>query len=334
MSAGIVDAFAMVMGARDNSAPDVQPVTEPHGFASDIPLNLAIAAHAGSSFVPDQRGHQVRADYAETLSKLYAELLKHAPTPDKVIILNEQFARFREGCAKRYRAYLTSQSRVMSTMIAGPSNFPFRRMEKRNRVADKRREDLVDFIPRAKDAILKALHPEWRPIMAGDDNAADRLAEKIAKAEDLQARMKAANLAIRKYRKTGNEAQIRALVDLGFTEGRAKLLLEPDFCGRIGFADFELTNNNANIRRMKERLESVAANQAKESTRKEGEHADLEDCPADNRIRLFFAGKPDEAIRTDLKRSGFRWSPTIGAWQAYRNWRTIEKAHEIAGVVL
>lgn len=83
---------------------------------------------------------------------------------------------------------------------------------------------------------------------------------------------------------------------------------------------------------MKERLESMSRNRAKEETRKEGEHADYVDCPADNRVRLFFPGKPSEEIRSTLKRSGFRWSPTIGAWQAYRNYGTIAKAREIAGV--
>lgn len=52
---------------------------------------------------------------------------------------------------------------------------------------------------------------------------------------------------------------------------------------------------------MKERLVSVTRNQAKEETVIEGENARLEDCPADNRVRLFFSGKPDESIRADLK---------------------------------
>lgn len=331
MSAGIVDAFCAVMGARDNPAA-TPPASDPHGFAADIPYSLGYAAHAGTSFSPDKRADQVRTGYAETLTDLLAELTKHADTPEKLELLAVEFARLRDGYRKRYRAYLASQSRTMSTMIAGPSNFPVRRMEKRNRVVDKRREELVEFLPRAKDAILKALHPEWRPIMAGDADATERLEDKIAKAEEVQARMKAANAAIRTHRKAGREAQIAGLVALGLSAGTAGRLLEPDFCGRIGFPDYELTNNNANIRRMKERLASVSRNQAKEDTVIEGRNARFEDCPPDNRVRLFFAGKPDEAIRSDLKRSGFRWSPTIGAWQAYRNHGTIAKARAVAGV--
>jgi hypothetical protein len=34
----------------------------------------------------------------------------------------------------------------------------------------------------------------------------------------------------------------------------------------------------------------------------------------DNRVRVLFPSKPDEAVRTSLKR-GVRWSPRAGAWQ-------------------
>lgn len=34
-----------------------------------------------------------------------------------------------------------------------------------------------------------------------------------------------------------------------------------------------------------------------------------------NRLQLFFEGKPDEAIRTILKKCGYKWSPRNTAWQ-------------------
>ena len=49
----------------------------------------------------------------------------------------------------------------------------------------------------------------------------------------------------------------------------------------------------------------------------------------DNRLQLFFDGKPAEAIRSDLKSKGFRWSPHNGCWQTHRsNWAN-QKAKDI-----
>ncbi len=303
----------------------------PESLVSEIPVSLANAAYQGVSFDPEGRAQRSRSDYAITLMADYEELRKHAQTPEQLALFAGEFNRYREGCRKRYCAYLHSSSRCVSTLIAGPSNFPAARMNRRADIAHKRINEYLEFRQRAKDAILKKLHPECRPIMAGDDNAVDRIREKIDEAEQLQAAMKAANAAIRKHAKAGREAQIQALLELGHSEDRAAKLLERDFCGRIGFPDYALTNNSANIRCMKDRLAVVERNKSASNTVQERENARIEDCPAENRIRLFFPGKPDAAIRTRLKSRGFRWSPTVGCWQAYRNDSTIPTAKEIAG---
>lgn len=331
MSTAIADVFCNVMAERDN--PAVPESTPDMQYAEDIPLSIAIAAHSGTSFVPDKRGHEERAGYSAALAQTYEELAKHADTDEKRAILAAEFSRLREGYRKRYLAHLSSRSRVMSTMIAGPSNFPVRRMEKRNRVCDARLTELVEFLPRARAAILKTLHPELRPIMSGDADATERLTEKIALAEAVQVRMRAVNAVIRKHKKAGTDAQIAAMVGCGVSEDQARRLLQPDFAGRIGFADYELTNNNANIKRMKDRLAVVGRDQSRETVEKQGENGiRYEDSPADNRVRLFFTGKPDEAVRSDLKAHGFRWTPSLGCWQAYRNWRSLPKAKAVAGI--
>jgi hypothetical protein len=302
-------------------------------FADDIPLDLARGAHAGTSFVPDDRGHQEREGYAATLTHDRENLSKHATTDEKRITLETEFARYREGYAQRTRVYLRSRGRCVSTMIAGSSNFPARRQTKINDIADRRLHELVEFRTRALAAITKTLHPELQPIMADDSNATERLREKIAKAEKLQEQMKSANAAIRKHAKAGAPAQIVALVALGIPESAAAQLLVPDFAGRIGFPAYELTNNGANIRRMQGRLQAITRDQATPTTEVEGTAARLEDDPPANRVRLFFPDKPSAEIRTRLKHAGFRWAPTIGAWQAYRNHHALATAQAVAGAV-
>ena len=39
----------------------------------------------------------------------------------------------------------------------------------------------------------------------------------------------------------------------------------------------------------------------------------------DNRLQLFFPGKPTAEKRAALKRCGFRWAPSVGAWQRQLN---------------
>lgn len=40
---------------------------------------------------------------------------------------------------------------------------------------------------------------------------------------------------------------------------------------------------------------------------------------AANRLRIYYPDKPDAETRTRLKRAGFRWAPSVGAWQNYLN---------------
>ena len=181
-------------------------------------------------------------------------------------------------------------------------------------------------------AAIRTLRPDLRAIMAGDVDAIDRLTVKIDNAERLQSRMRDANKAIRTHAKKGAAQQVEALMTLGFTEQQASDLLKPDFCGRIGFAAYELTNNNANIRRMHERLEQISKAQATEVQAVACSNGvTLEDDAPANRVRLYFPGKPSEEIRTELKSSGFRWAPSGGAWQAYRNNSTLATAKRMAG---
>ena len=82
---------------------------------------------------------------------------------------------------------------------------------------------------------------------------------------------------------------------------------------------WELSNLGANIRRLKERREQLAA--LKASARVErmvGEVKVVED-PDIARVQLFFPGKPDQATRDKLKANGFRWAPSEGAWQRQLN---------------
>lgn len=304
-------------------------------FINDIPLGVAVSAYAGISFTPEKRGEQVRSGYAEMMAADYAQLCKIIQDkPELRDTMETEFQRYRAGYISRYLDKLRSDSRCMSSMITGPANFPVARNEKRNRVAHRRLEELIEFRNRALAAITKTLCPELRPIMAGDDNAVDAMEAKIATAEKLHKQMKEANSAFRAF-----VADPSSLDASTLPEDIKKVIREyrethtADFLRLypVPFMPFTLTNNSANLRRMKQRLEILKRDKAAPVTEKQGENGiRLEDCPADNRIRLFFPGKPEFEVRAKLKSNGFRWSPTVGAWQAYRNPNSLSVAQRMA----
>ena len=301
-------------------------------YTDDIPIDLARASHAGTSMVPEHRAIQEREGYSAQLESDHAVLSKLANTDEKRATLESEWDRYRSGYRRRTIALLGAKSRCISTMITGPSNFPTRRAQKANDSEHRRSTELIEWRGRAMRSICKKLQPELAPIMSGDSDALVRLREKIAKAEEQQKAMKQVNRAIRANKKKGPEAQVAALVKLGFPEKAAARALEPDAIGRVGYPDYSLSNNNANIRRMKARLAQIERAHATPDTEVEGDNARVEDCPAENRVRLFFPGKPEADVRKRLKDNGFRWARSIEAWQAYRNHNSIAVANDVAGV--
>lgn len=239
----------------------------------------------------------------------------------------------------KYAAWTNNYNRNganhVSVMIAGPSNYNMKAHErylKREGKLWEEYEELKDI-----DYKISAIVAGDKIIKSGDENAIEKLEEKIAKLEAHQANMKAANAIIRKKKLTDEEKISQLMELLECSQAAATELLKPDFCGRIGFADYQLTNNGATIRTAKQRLERIKRERAQgtkeiviESVESETNGIRIVDNVEAARVQIFFPGKPDADIRTKLKKNGFKWAPSIGAWQNYRSSRAMETAKEIA----
>lgn len=160
-------------------------------------------------------------------------------------------------------------------------------------------------------------------ISSDDPNAVEKIKAQIVKLEELQETMKAANKLVRKNDRGG-------LAALGFSESRIDQLFTPDFIGRLGFPSYEVTNNGANIRRLKERVKTLESHAHDETTETVIGDCRIVDSVEDNRLQMFFPSKPDDAVRSRLKSNGFRWTPTLGCWQAYRGAYRKQIAEQIA----
>jgi hypothetical protein len=156
-----------------------------------------------------------------------------------------------------------------------------------------------------------------KAISSDDPDAVARLKVKIAGLEKLQEIMKAANKIVKRAKGTKEEkvAELEAL-----RIPNPVRLFEPDFCGRIGFPDYALSNNNANIRTARQRLEQLQKQESQQTTEQNlGNGIRIVENMEDNRLQIFFPGKPAEDVRAKLKSHGFHWSPTVGAWQRQRS---------------
>ena len=312
---------------HDNKADAEAEIAELNGAAEGdtmeaklkamIPLGEAIEAHGGTSFSPEKRGASIVAGFVSEMEA------------DRELFDNEaDFWRYAEKAAALLRDYLHKHARVVSPMITGPANFPVRRNEKANRSADNALSKYINFREKVR---YRKTKPESTAIKTGKTGAADKLREKLEKLEKLQEMMKAANRIVRK-KSLSYEEKIKQLSELlGVEHHKAAELLEPDFAGRVGFADFELKNNNANIRRIRQQIEKAeriekAAKQIGEIKFDGGEIVLNHD---EGRVQILFDDIPDEETRSKLKARGFRWSRKNKAWQRQLTANAVVAAKQI-----
>ena len=186
--------------------------------------------------------------------------------------------------------------------------------------------DAADAAERSLEAMASN-----RAISSDDPESLDRLKAKLAHIEANRVKAVDINKAIRKA-KGDNAKALAALQALGYSPADSAALLTPDFCGRTGIPPYKLTNWGSEARRVKQRIESLETKASREPMPDEV-IGDVTITERDNRVQLFFPGKPSDEIRARLKSNGFRWSPTAGSWQRMPSAWAWHVAREIAKAV-
>lgn len=144
-------------------------------------------------------------------------------------------------------------------------------------------------------------------ISSDDPDAIEKLRAELASVQAAQDKMKAANRLIRKNDRAG-------LAEIGFSAEQIEELFKPDFCGRVGFPSYALSNNNANARRIEQRIKELEAMRERADVEQEGKGYTYREDTTENRVMFIFPGKPDADTRQLLKRHAFKWSPSRNAW--------------------
>lgn len=288
-----------------------------------IDEGAAHAAKSASSFSDYEPG-SATADYREYLREAVAiaEAQKERVDPmyhDKIDALLNSYAR---KLAENINARNRNWAKVPSVLISGAGNFPTRRKQRQIDRDDKLMQEWRDI-----DAILDRIRSVGTGgISADDENAVEKLTAKLEKLEAHQERMKALNAYFRKHKTLIGCPELTPEQAEKMTEEMNKPgALYPDKV----YAPYLLTNNSAEIRRLKKRIESLNRHAETDYEGWEFDGGKAVPNKAANRLQLIFDGKPDDETRDALKRNGFRWSPRFGAWQRQLSGNAIRAAKRL-----
>lgn len=259
-------------------------------------------------------------DYSEgsTTAGYRSEVDKAYDIADKVAEKKPEEAerayRLAERYSKKMAEYYNKESSIgmmcPSVMISGAGNFPVKKKE-RQLAAWERNHEFYQYVQGILAKIENILY--GREIIKSDDERAiEKLEEKLEDMKKLQEDMKAANKALRLKDKEAGNDQLR---EMGYSEESIEELRKPDYLGRAGYPNFQLSNNNANIHRVEERLKRLKAVKERGSSEQEYKTFKVVENTEAMRYQIIFDGKPDAEIRTLLKSNGFKWAPSQGAWQ-------------------
>ena len=160
------------------------------------------------------------------------------------------------------------------------------------------------------------------------DKAADNLSpverkKKLEKLEASQELMKAVNAYYRKHK------TLEGCPGLSVEEiGKLQSSMASDWRKNpVPYPSYLLTNNNANIRRVRQRIEELSSRSEFAGWTFPGGKAKINE--AENRLQLIFEEKPDANQRQELNSNGFKWAPSQGAWQRQLNQNAIRAAARI-----
>lgn len=277
-------------------------------------INEAAARHAKEmNSYSDYHSGSATAEYRRYVDEAaeIAEKQKKRVDP----MYHEKIDRLLDTYARRLAANMNNRfsidARVPSFLITGGGNFPVRKKEKQNAARDKNWSEWQDI----QNLLDKIKSTGKGGISADDPQAVQKLECKLAELERSHEIMKMSNAYYRKN---------KTLDGCPHLSPEQIETLKTDMLNNWHFEDkpfesFALSNNSAEIRRIKERIKSLSKQKETDYPGWEFKSGKVEANNDANRLQILFDEKPDEATRAELKSNGFRWSPKAAAWQRQLN---------------
>ncbi len=304
-----------------------QPTKEPAASDYYYSINEGAARRAKemNSF-SDYKPGSATAEYRHYVDNAFeiAQAQKKRVDPmyhEKIDSLLDTYAR---KLAANMNHSFAIDARVPSILIAGGSNFPVRQKERQNAARDSNMQEW-QYIQGLLDKIRST---GMGGIRQDDPQAIPKLQKKLDGLVKAQETMKAVNAY---YRKHGTLDGCPHLSPDNIENLKADMASSWHY-EKKPFQSWELSNNNAEIHRVRQRIESLT--RAKETVyvgwEFDGGH--VEANREQSRLQVFFEDKPDADARQQLKEHGFRWAPSAGAWQRLLNGNAYYAADRIPSI--
>ena len=293
-------------------------------FIQYYPINEELARRAKvmtsfSDYVPGSATERYRRAVDEAAR--LAEQQKRKVDP----IHHEKIDRLLDTYARKLAENINQDNaitaRVPSILISGGGNFPVRQKEKQNRAAD---ANMVEW--RHIQGLLRKIRGTGKGgISADDPEAVQKLKNKLATMEQTQENMKAVNAYYRKHKTLDGCPQLTP-VEL---EQRKASMARSWRSDPKPYESYTLTNNNAAIRQTRARIEELTQRAETEYEGWAFEGGTVKMDKAANRLQVFFDEKPDRETCSAMRHSGFKWAPSVGAWQRQLNDNAIWAAKQL-----
>ena len=302
-----------------------QPVKEPAASDYYYSINEGAARRAKemNSF-SDYKPGSATAEYRNYVDKAFALAQEQKKRVDPMY--HEKIDSLLDTYARKLAANMNHgyeiDARVPSILIAGGSNFPVRQKEKQNAARDSNMQEW-QYIQGLLDKIRST---GMGGIRQDDPQAIPKLQKKLAGLEKAQETMKAVNAY---YRKHGTLDGCPHLSPENIENLKADMASGWHY-EKKPFQSWELSNNNAEIRRVRQRIESLTRANEVAYVGWEFDGGHVEANRDQGRLQVFFDGKPEADARQQLKENGFRWAPSVGAWQRLLNDNAYRASNRIA----
>ena len=268
-------------------------------------------AHSATSFSPERRADQCVRDFS---SELEADLVE----------LGDKTGNYKEKYLAHLRKWTAAKSRTMSPMITGPANFP---AERNRKAFERERRAWEEFQAWRERYIKRANRVPTKTPEEEIDDALIRL-EKERNAHTLMVEVNKIH-----RRKVSDEEKRKALAEeLELAPEMVEKMMEPDCFGRCGFASCSLTNSNARIKNLEQKLLIMKARIERRDTFEkiefDGGTIDIEN----DRVVIRHDEKPEPEVIQALKANGFRWSPHWKCWCRKHTANALRAAKIVCGI--